>query len=91
MTEKKTIKDWWQQRTKNQKIGIIIGGNIVLGAIGGSNNDKPNPCGCISLLELKKDKLDYVPGMSNEDYRKWEKCYDAYAGPATATLKCADK
>lgn len=48
----------------------------------------PDACECIPLLEKKKDKSEYVYGMTNEEYRKWEKCYDAYAGPATATLKC---
>jgi hypothetical protein len=51
----------------------------------------PDACECISLLEIKKDKSEYVYGMTNEEYRKWEKCYDAYAGPATATLKCSKK
>ncbi len=53
--------------------------------------NKPEACECISFLQLKKDKLDYVPGMTNEEFRKWEACYDAYAGPATATIECGKK
>lgn len=53
--------------------------------------NKPDACECISSLERKKDKMDYIPGMTNEEFRKWEACYDAYAGPATATLECSKK
>lgn len=90
MAEKKTMKEWWQERSKNQKY-LIIGGVILLGVFGGLINPKPEPCDCIGLLELKRNKMDYAPGMSNEDFRKWEKCYDAYAGPAGAFLKCGGK
>ena len=52
---------------------------------------KPDPCDCVDLLMLKRNNLDYVYGMSNETFRKWEDCYDAYAGPAGATLECMEQ
>jgi hypothetical protein len=52
--------------------------------------NKPSGCDCIPYLTLKKNNLQNVP-MSDEEYDFWKKCYDAYDGPAGATLDCYDK
>lgn len=40
MEDKKNLKDWWAERTKNQKY-LIIGGIILLMIIGALTDDKP--------------------------------------------------
>lgn len=89
MTSSNTSKSSDQSKKQNW-IAIII----VLVAIGWFvkwiSTPSVDPCDCISLLELKSDPNSNV-GLSNEEFHKWEKCYDEYAGPAGATLECAGK
>lgn len=94
-TKKKTLGEWWSERTKNQKY-LIIGGVVLLGVIGGLTDDTPSACDCVDILNVPTEKVGIgmplpIEHLSNEDFKKYEKCYDAYAGPATATLKCAGK
>jgi hypothetical protein len=58
--------------------------------------NKPNACECADILNIPTHKVGIgmplpIEHLSNEDFIKYEKCYDAYAGPATATLKCAGR
>lgn len=58
--------------------------------------NKPDACECADILNVPTHKVGIgmplpIEHLSNEDFIKYEKCYDAYAGPATATLKCAGK
>lgn len=92
--QKKTLGEWWSERSKKQKY-LIIGGVVFFGILGGINNDTPSACDCVGILNVPTEKVGIgmplpIEHLSNEDFRKYEKCYDAYAGPATATLKCAD-
>lgn len=36
--EKKTLKEWWNERSKNQKVFIVFGIIIILGILGGDKS-----------------------------------------------------
>ena len=65
--------------------GVIFFVSLIL-----TSCSKVDACDCISLLEIKSGPNSNV-GLSNDEFAKWEKCYDEYAGPANATLECAGK
>jgi len=72
--------------------GVILFASLFLT----SCSSKPNACDCVNILSVPTEKVGIgmplpIEHLSNEDFGKYEKCYDAYAGPATATLKCAGK
>ncbi len=77
-------------QNRNVKWISIIIVLVVIGWIVKGLQSKVDPCECITLLEMKSSPNSNV-GFSNEEFAKWEKCYDEYAGPAGATLKCAEK
>jgi len=82
--------DMWTKKTR----WIVTAGIAVLILAGG--NDKPSACDCVDILSVPTEQVGIgmplpIQHLSNEDFKKYEKCYDAYAGPATATLKCAGK
>jgi hypothetical protein len=83
--EKRGIKDKWKSLPTWSKVVLILFTLYSVGII--MQGSKPDACGCIELLEIKSSNSDIVP-LSNADYEKWKKCYSAYSGPATATLKC---
>lgn len=78
-------------KKEKRQTNIIIGVFLVVLCALFFTGSKPDPCDCVDLLMLKRNKSDYAYGMSNETYRKWEDCYDAYAGPAGATLECMEQ
>lgn len=80
--KKKTLGEWWSERTKNQKY-LIIGGVVLLGVIGGLTNDTPSACDCIDNLDL-----GYYDALSKKDRDMRDKCNKAYAGRATLYIEC---
>jgi|APGre2960657505_1045072.scaffolds.fasta_scaffold150352_2 hypothetical protein len=58
MAEKKSLKDWWNEKSKNQKY-LIIGGGIVLLMIMGSLNNKNNS-------SSESDNTSYTPNRQVE-------------------------
>ncbi len=57
----------------------------------------PSACDCARILDVPTYRITEtgmphpVNRLSNEEFKKYEECYEAYAGPATAILKCAGK
>ncbi len=79
-----------------KKIIGIFGAILFTSLILTSCDSKPNACDCIDILNVPTKKVGIgmplpIEDLSNEDYGKYKKCYEAYAGPATATLKCGGK
>jgi hypothetical protein len=75
---------------------ILLGIFIIVAVAVKLADNAPSACDCVDILGVPTKKVGIgmplpVEHLSNEDFRKYEKCYDAYAGPATATLECAGK
>ncbi|WP_297518274.1 hypothetical protein [Flavobacterium sp.] len=85
-----SITRWWSGASPKQKKSVSIFGVLFLLLIIGAmadNKEKQGACDCVDLL-LKKDNPNSYTGMTNEEYRKWDKCYKIYAGAAGAIIQC---
>jgi hypothetical protein len=87
----------WENMDPVKKKRVIIGAVVTvlalfIGGIFGELN-KPDPCECWRILDVPTQKVGVgmplpVEHLSNEDFRKYEKCHETYAGPAGALLEC---
>ncbi len=82
-------KDWWQQRTRNQKIGIIIGGVCVIGVIGKLIEPNVDPCKC-SEVGANAQMIGYE-NLSDESKKIFDACESKYSTPADAYEDCVNK
>jgi hypothetical protein len=81
---------------KKRNIYIAFGAIFTLIVVANLINTKPDPCECYNILDVPTKKVGIgmplpVESLSNDNFRKYEECYDAYAGPATAILECGKK
>jgi hypothetical protein len=88
----------WKNELWTKKSRLIVTSvfAVMIIANTGNNNSMEDACECADVLNVPTQKVGIgmplpIEHLSNEDFRKYEKCYDAYAGPATATLKCAGR
>ena len=76
---------------------IIIA--VVIFIIAKACDTTPSACDCYDILNVPSERLindngerygmPFATGnQSNEEYKKYKKCQDAYAGPSGALLKC---
>ena len=91
--KKKGVVGWYKNLANENKKKLKIFGSVVIvvytfGLIIG--DQRPDPCYCVPLLEAKPTPTSNI-GLSDTEFRKWEKCYKAYSGPARATLECMKK
>lgn len=58
-------------------------------------NPVPDACACSTILDIPTEKvgigmpMPIIP-LPNKEFKKYSECYEEYAGPATALLKCID-
>lgn len=95
--------DLWTKQTRlivTALIAVVLvlagAGNTKSSQSAKNNNDSLSACDCVDILNVPTKKVGIgmpqpIEHLSNEDFEKYEKCYDAYKGPATAALECADK
>ena len=91
----KKLKEWWSNRSKTQKVLIIVGGVFLL-AVGNSvKKNKPDACECVSILSVPTKRVGNgifpLVDQNNEDFAKWTKCHVEYYGFATALTECRNK
>ncbi len=82
-------KDWWQLRSKKQKIGIIIGGVLVIGLIGKLFEPNVDPCKC-SEVGANAQMIGYN-NLSVESKKIFDACASKYSTPADAYADCVNK
>jgi hypothetical protein len=82
-------KDWWKQRTKNQKIGIVIGGFLVIGLIVRLFESTVDPCKC-SEVGANAQMIGYN-NLSDESKKIFDACESKYSTPADAYADCVNK
>ena len=92
-------QEWEQMDPAKKKRVIILGAviffTLILGGIFGEMN-KPDPCECWRILDVPTHKVGVgmphpIEHLSNEDFSKYEKCFETYKGPAGAVLECGKK
>ncbi len=96
----------WENMDPSKKKKIIYGVGIFLFVyvvfMFGFVEDKPDPCDCYNVLNIPTERMIDDNGerygmpfpvysLTNEQFKKYKSCYDAYAGPATAHIKCNEK
>ena len=96
----------WEEMDPTKKKKIMYGVGIFLLVyiifMFGIGSNKPDACDCYNVLNIPTERMIDDNGsrygmpfpinsLSNEEFKKYKRCYDAYAGPATAYLKCNDK
>lgn len=84
-----------KKRTLFFVFASVLGGLYLFVAFNGKSL-KPNACDCIDVLDIPTHKVGIGMPMpdehlSNEEFRKYEACYDEYAGPSTARMNCEGK
>lgn len=81
----------WKNELWSKTARVVISAFFGLLVIGNMNKEsKEDACGCVELL-LDKPTPNSNIGLTNEEFRKWEKCYDKYSEPAGAILECEKK
>ena len=91
---KKTNKEYWEGLSQTKKILIVVGTFMLFVFAFKSGASKPSACDCTEILNIPTKQVGYkmFPRdlLGDEEYKKWQDCYDEYAGPATAYLECND-
>jgi len=85
--KKKTLGEWWSERTKNQKY-LIIGGVVLLGVIGGLTNDTPSACDCADIGS--KVQIVGYQNLTSEQKKLYDACEKKYTTPAAAFEACVE-
>jgi hypothetical protein len=98
-------KEWNEMDpSKKKKItyGLVVFLIIYIIFMISTKSNKPNACDCYNILNIPTERMIDDNGtrygmpfpvntLSNEEWKKYENCYEAYKGPAGAILECNNK